>query len=78
MESIINNGNIHLLKDRLFAQIIRQNDVFYKFQQRGEADLTENQKQSVLSELLATKPTKFLERYYQYISTGNIKIMLKV
>lgn len=63
------NGNIHTLKDRLFAQIVGQNDVFYKSQQKDEADLSGDEKRNILSDLLEAKPSKFLERYHRYIGS---------
>lgn len=59
-------------KDDLFRRIAGHGDkVFYKHQQRGEADLTEDEKLEILERILSTEPTLFLERYHSFISPGN-------
>ncbi|KAH7730732.1 Protein R10D12.13 a [Aphelenchoides avenae] len=56
-------------KDGLFRRIAGHGDkVFYKHQQRGEADLTEDEKLQILEKILSTEPTLFLERYHSFIS----------
>lgn len=58
------------MKDQLFECILSKPDVFYRSQQRGEADLEDKEKRQILDELLETKPAIFLERYHSYVNKG--------
>uniref|UniRef100_A0A915EX81 Uncharacterized protein n=1 Tax=Ditylenchus dipsaci TaxID=166011 RepID=A0A915EX81_9BILA len=60
------------LKELMFQHILGQSNVFYKSQQRGEADLSNEDKYSVLSNLFTSKPITFLERYHQFVSSDFI------
>lgn len=56
--------------EEMFQWIIRQNNVFYKSQQRSEADLSDENKIEILSKLYAEKPSLFLTRYYHLLHPG--------
>ena len=60
--------NPYCSSDRLFRSIIEQDGVFYRSQQRGEADFTFDQKHEILKELFTRNPPIFLQRYHSFIS----------
>lgn len=57
----------------LFQQIIACGDkVFYKSQQRDEADLMDEEKIAILDQSLSANPTLFLERYHMFMTPGQL------
>lgn len=63
---------------KMFQEIVRNDNVFYKSQQRGEADLTTDNKMSVLSEIFQWKPVVFLERYHHLIGFGTFFLIFSL
>jgi hypothetical protein len=62
--------NEHVLKNKLFDEIIQRPDVFYRSQQRDEPEISVDEKRSILNTLFNTKPAVFLERYHNLIDKG--------
>jgi hypothetical protein len=60
--------NPYCSSEKLFRSIIEQDGVFYRSQQRGEADFTSDEKFDMLNELYSRNPGVFLQRYHSHIS----------
>ena len=58
----------------LFESIIEMgngnNNIYYRSQQIGEAELSSAQKMAILDQLFREKPHTFLERYHSFIEPG--------
>lgn len=60
------------LKDRLLESIVSSGEeVFYRHQQREEPELEDKEKLALLEDLLANKPSTFLQRHSRFITRGN-------
>lgn len=60
------------MKDQMFHAILQKPDVFYRAQQRDEAEIELDEKRQILNDLFDSKPAVFLERYHSYINKGNV------
>lgn len=58
----------------MFERILGKSDVFYRHQQNGEPDLTEEEKRTILDELLASNKALFLQRYGQHMVTDDCEL----
>lgn len=67
---MIKEEECETLKDRMLEVIMSHENVFYKSQQMGEAELVKDDKRAILSDLFQGNPAKFLERYYGYLGSG--------
>ncbi|KAK6755580.1 hypothetical protein RB195_014134 [Necator americanus] len=56
------------MTDAMFERILNKPDVFYRHQQNNEPDLTSDDKRGILSDLLQSNKTLFLQRYGQYLN----------
>ncbi|KAI6207105.1 DUF2052 domain-containing protein [Aphelenchoides besseyi] len=63
-------GSSNSIKERLLDSLLSQPNLFIRSQQRGESDLNDAEKRSILSELLENKPSVFLQRYHSLIQRG--------
>ena len=48
-----------------FWQVASVSQGFFKHQQRGDPDLTKQEKQKIAAQLLDNRPAVFLQRYFQ-------------
>lgn len=62
------------MADAMFERILGKSDVFYRHQQNGEPDLTEEEKRTILDELLASNKALFLQRYGQHMVTDDCEL----
>ncbi|VDK49948.1 unnamed protein product [Anisakis simplex] len=53
--------------DAMIERIMSNEDVFYRLQQRGAPDLTDDEKRTILSDLFKTQPCVFISRYCHYM-----------
>jgi len=58
----------------MFDRVLRQENAFYRSEQRGSADLTRDEKQRLLYEIYMQSPGLFLSRYHQYLVSDDCKL----
>uniref|UniRef100_A0A914VCX1 CCD97-like C-terminal domain-containing protein n=1 Tax=Plectus sambesii TaxID=2011161 RepID=A0A914VCX1_9BILA len=51
----------------MFRRVIGHREAYFRSEQLGSPDLTDDEKRTLLAELFATKPAVFLERYWQFL-----------
>ena len=56
----------------LIIQKVAQSDGYFKSQQRGEPDLTYQEKYDIADKLLKDKPSIFLARFGKYLSEADL------
>uniref|UniRef100_A0A0B7AIJ4 CCD97-like C-terminal domain-containing protein n=1 Tax=Arion vulgaris TaxID=1028688 RepID=A0A0B7AIJ4_9EUPU len=63
----LSNRDMENLRNKMINKLIKT-DAHFKHQQRGEPDLTEEEKSSIALDILNKSPTLFLERFSTYLS----------
>jgi len=59
------------LKTQMLRRLA-ETDAHFKHQQRGEPDLTQEEKEQIANEILKKSPSKFLENYSRYLTLDDI------
>ena len=57
---------------QVILQKVADSDGFFKSQQRGDPDLTYDEKYDIAAKTLAEKPSTFLSRYGKYLSEDDL------
>ncbi|CAG5129744.1 unnamed protein product [Candidula unifasciata] len=68
----ISHSNKEDLKNQMIIKLVKT-DAHFRHQQRGEPDLTQEEKISIAEDILNKNPALFLERYSQYLNSEDIR-----
>ena len=72
MASAIHEEDVPVTARQVMLQKVAESDGFFKSQQRGDADLTYEEKYNIAEKLLSEKPSTFLSRYGKYLSEDDL------
>lgn len=61
------------LKEAMISRLVKT-DAHFKHQQRGEPDLTDEEKSEIALAILAKSPSLFLERFSKFMAVDDIKV----
>ena len=59
-------------RDQILDCVATNNSAYFKSQQRGEADLSLEEKKAIAASILDSKPSKFLERYGKFLKRQHL------
>lgn len=58
--------------DAMFTRVIGHKEAYFRSEQIGSPDLTDDEKKKLLGEVFISKPAIFLSRYWQYLDQSDI------
>lgn len=74
-ENISVNSKSTMIRDEMIARLV-QTDAHFKHQQRGEPDLTPEEKSVIALDVLQRNPALFLERFSKYLTIPDTKFFV--
>jgi len=60
------------LRDQVLNCVVSNSSAYFKSQQRGEADLSAEEKRTIAASLLDSRPSRFLERYGKFLKRRHL------